>query len=848
MTGRRSDDDFAQEIEAHLALEADRLIADGVEPAEARDRARRAFGNIARARERFYETRRIAWLDDLQRDLRAAWRNVRRHPVSALVIVLSLAGGIGAATVALVIRNVIFYNPPPLYQAPEELAKVQAAPRDRPILPAGSDPPAALVARWRESLGDRLAASIGGRPADMERAEGVEPVVVRAVTPNLFALLGIRPVAGRLFETNTSGLTGEILIGYGMWQRSFHGRAEVVGSKVRLNGLPVTIVGVLPQGFWFSGMSDQVWAAVDPRLIPASTDVAVIVRRPPGMSDTALTATLQRGVDAHNRERRPEAPALHMRVSRVQGTPMGADMSLALPFIMAFAVTLILFLGCANAAILLIAQWTARETDTAVRSSLGAGRSRLVRTLLTEAVLLSMTAGICGVLATFGVRWWIANRSGINLAMFDLSIPPHVLANALFLSVSAGMLAGLAPALYETARLQTNPLRGLQASDRTRHRWSNGLVIAEIAVTVALLVMTTSLVTAYQRIRNAHFGFDTSHVAVSLVSNPDGIAIRPLLDRARAVPGVHAAALAVDVPLFGGRSRQDVASDAEGDGATRAQSNAITPDFFSVFDVGLREGRTFAEHETPESGVAIVNETLARRLFGHGPFAGRQIWIGKTPHQVVGVVSDYATSWTEFDAIDPKVFIPLAPQARAGRGLTLIAQADGNPVALLQPLQRAIQTFGGRKAAVTDAYTYAQMLATMSGEWLVTIAPLGPLVAIGMALTTAGIYGVLAFAIERRTRELAVRVALGATARDQVALVSRRSARLVAIGAGGSVAVAFVLARIAHIAGGAGSYMDPPWTAFVLPVVIMVVVAAIATWLPTRRARRIDPAILLRTT
>jgi predicted permease len=844
----RSEDDFAREIQAHLELEADQLIADGVAAAEARDRARRAFGNVTRAQEHFHEAGRIAWMDDLQRDLRGAWRNVRRNPVSALVIVLSLAGGIGAATVALVIRNVIFYNPPPLYRAPDELAKIQAAPRDRPILPAGSDPPAALVARWRETLGDRLAASIDGRPADMERADGTEPVVVRAVTPNLFTLLGIRPAAGRLFDTSGSGLAGEAVIGYGTWQRSFHGRADVVGSTVRLNGLPATIVGVLPQGFWFSAMADQVWVAVDPRLIPASTDVEVVVRRPPGMSDAALTATLQRGLDAHNRDRAPGAPPLHMRVSRVQGTPMGAEMSLALPFIMGFAVTLTLFLGCANAAILLIAQWTSRETDTAVRSSLGAGRSRLVRTLLTEAVLLSAIAGVCGVLATFGVRWWIATRSGINLAMFDLSIPPRVLANALFISVTAGMLAGLAPALYETARLQTNPLRGLQASDRTRHRWSNGLVIAEIAVTVALLVMTTSMVTTYQRIKNARFGFDTSHVAVTLLTNANGIAVRPLLDRTRDIQGVHAAAMAVHAPLFGGRSRQDVAADASGDGATRAQSNAITPDFFSVFGVAMREGRTFAEHETPESGVAIVNETLARRLFGRAPYVGRQIWIGRAPYQVVGVVGDYATSFAEFDAIDPKIFVPLAPQAQAARAVTLIARTDGNPAGLLQPLQRAVRTFDGGTMAVTDAYTYAGMLATMSGEWLVTIAPLGPLVAIGIALTAVGIYGVLAFAIERRTRELAVRVALGATARDQVGLVGGRSARLVAIGAGGSVGVAFLLARVARVAGGAGSYMDPPWTAFVLPVVIMVVVAAIATWLPTRRARRIDPAILLRTT
>jgi predicted permease len=844
---KRTDRDFAREIEAHLAIETDRLIAEGLDPAEARDRARRVFGNVTRAQERFHESRHVGWLENLRRDVRSAWRNVRRNPGSALVIVLSLAGGIGAATVALVVRNVIFYNPPPLYQAPAELAKIQAAPRDRPILPMGADPPAALVARWREALGDRVAASIGGRPAEMERADGVDPITVRAVTPNLFAVLGINPVAGRLFDAATSGRSGEDVLSYGIWQRSFAGRHDISGTKIRLNGLPVTIVGVLPQRFWFSAMTDQVWVAVDPRLIPADTGLEVIVRRAPAMSAVALSALLQRGLDAYNSERAPNSPPLHMRVSRVEGTPMGAMMSLALPYIIGFAVTLTLFLGCANAAILLIAQWTERETDTAVRLSLGAGRGRLVRTLLTEAVFLSVAAGVGGVLTAFAVRWWITTRSGIDLTMFDLSIAPRVLVDALLIAVGAGVLAGIAPAVYETARLQTNPLRGLQSSDRTRHRWSNALVIAEIAATVGLLVMTTSMVSAYQRIKNARFGFDTSHIAVAIVNNAGGIPVRPLLDGAHAAPGVRAAAMAVNAPLFGGRSRQDVAANAIGESAVRAQANAVTSDFFTAFGVAMRGGRTFTEHETPESGVAIVNEALARRLFGRGPFVNQQIWIEKVPRLVVGVVSDYATSWTEFDTIEPKVFVPLAPQPKAARGLVLIARAD-NPSTILQPLQRTIRTVGGPDTSVTDVYTYSQMLGIVNTEWLVSIAPLGPLIAIGIALTAAGIYGVLAFAIARRTRELALRVALGATARDQVRLVAGRSARLVAIGAGGSVGVTFVLAQIARIAGAAGTVMEPPWTAFALPVVIMVTVAAIATWLPTRRARRIDPALLLRTT
>jgi hypothetical protein len=214
---------------------------------------------------------------------------------------------------------------------------------------------------------------------------------------------------------------------------------------------------------------------------------------------------------------------------------------------------------------------------------------------------------------------------------------------------------------------------------------------------------------------------------------------------------------------------------------------------------------------------------------------------------IVGVVADYSNSFAEFSISAPKVFVPLAPQGADTRSLFLLARADGTPAALLQPLQRV-----AREAApgmtVVDAFTYAQMLDQQSAEWLVTIAPLGPLIVVGVLLTAAGIYGVLAFAIARRTRELAIRVALGATERDQAVLVGGRSARLVAIGAGGATGFALLLAQLGRIAGGAGSFMFPPWTAFVLPVVIMAAVAAIATWLPMRRARKIDPALLLRTT
>jgi predicted permease len=845
---RRPEDDFAAEIEAHLAIEADRLAEDGLDPQAARHQARRRFGNVVAAQERFHDARRIVWIDELRRDLRSAVRNVRRNPVSAAVVVLSLAGGIGAATAALIVRNVIFHNPPPLYVAPDELAHVQAAPRDRPILPAGYDVPTELFRRWRQELGANVAGAIGAPPGDLQHAGDIATLPIRAVTPNLFHVLGIQPVAGRLFDPEgRSGLTGEVVLSYGIWQRTFGGRDDIAGTPVSINGLPATVVGVLPDHFWFMDMSDQVWVAVDERLAPADITLQTVVRRPPGMDRPGLITALQRGVDAHNRDRRRDAPPLHIRVSGIGGTPMGADMSFALPYIMGMAVALVLLIGCANTAILLIAQWTARETDTAVRSSLGASRWRLVRTLLTEAVCLSVAAGVCGVIMTFLLRWVMMTRIGANLAKFDLSISPAVLLQSATIAISAGILAGLAPALYETARLQLNPLRGLQSSDRLRQRWSHGLVVAEISITVALLVLATSMVIGYQRLRDAQFGFDTRHTAVVAMRNEKTVAVRPLLDRVATVPGIRSAAVASGTPMYSPRARQSVALDDRGSNELSVERTAVTPSFFDTISVAMRAGRTFTEHERSESGVVVINETLARRLLGTTAALGRQLWINRVPHVVVGVVADYATTYQEFQAIAPKFFVPLDPEPRQERFLYVLSRADGNIESVLLPLQRALRGATGGNP-ITEAFTYVGMADVINREWLVGLAPLAPLITMGMILTAAGIYGVLAFAIARRTRELAIRISLGATGRDQIRLVSGRSLRLVATGTAIGVGLTFTLAQLARLANAEGSYLYPPWAAFVLPAAVMLIVASIATWLPMLRARRIDPVVLLRTT
>jgi putative ABC transport system permease protein len=320
-----------------------------------------------------------------------------------------------------------------------------------------------------------------------------------------------------------------------------------------------------------------------------------------------------------------------------------------------------------------------------------------------------------------------------------------------------------------------------------------------------------------------------------------------VLDVVNHLPGVAAAAASTSVPLAAFGPRERVASDSAGSTAIVVERATISIAFFSVLEVPLRAGRAFTSQDSPTTRTAIVNESLGHRLFPGRDAIGRQVWIGQTAYDVVGVAADYSNNPLQPPDFASKLFLPMAPASRDAKRLQLLVRAAGDPVPLVQVVRRGIRDAAPGNI-VTSAYTFEQIIAVMGQEMLLGTAPLAPLIAIGMLLTTAGIYGVLAFAITRRSRELAVRVAIGASGRDLVRLVTVHSLRLVALGTSCGIGVTFALARVVRASGGGGSIYDPAWPAFVIPIVIVGVIGAVATWIPSRRAMRINPAVLLRTT
>jgi predicted permease len=846
---RRSHDDFTSEIQSHLDLETQRLIDEGLSPGQARLAARKAFGSVAAARERFYESGRWLWWDRLRQDVRGAARSLVRHPLSALVAILSLGAGIGATTITLVVRDVVFHKPPPAYGRPQQLSRVQVGRPDRPIVPIGNYVPGGLFAIWSNTLGPAIAAAAPPNGSkDIRTGDRTDTVPIRAVTPAFFSVLEVRPALGSTLTSSASASQAPAaILSYRLWQRLFDGRADVVGREFWIENRPYAVAGVLPERFWFSEMNAPIWIAIEPHALAAAERLEVVARRPAGITHDALAAQLQRGLAAYASTRPAGEREMRLKVSSVEGTPMGGAMSLLLPYVLGASVLLTLVIACANVAILMIAQWTSREHEIAIRASLGASRGRIVLALLTESTALAACGGVLGILATFALRGVLIHRTHGDAGFFDLSIDPLLLLQSALVTFASGIVVGLAPALYETRRLHANPLTTLASSDRVRQRWRHALVILEITVTIALLVETGGMIGGYQRTVAGEMGFDRRPLMSARVENPGGLAPARLLDAVARIPGVASAAASTDVPFTQYAREQRVAADGAGTNAVIARSAAISPAFFSVLDVPLRAGRGFTRQDSPTGRTAIVNEALAGQLFPGHSAVGERAWLAQAGYDIVGVVADYSDYWLEVGHAAPKLFLPLAADSTALKRLPIVVRAVRDPASLKQALRRELRDAAAGNV-VTGMFTFDEITEVAGQEMLVGTAPLVPLIAIGMMLTMAGVYGVLAFAITRRSRELAVRVAIGATAGDLVRLVTAHSARLLAMGTVAGIGLTFALSRIVRANGGAGSIYDPPWPAFVVPILIVAMIGALATWIPSRRALKINPSALLRAT
>ena len=457
------DDDFARELQAHLEHETDALIRDGVDPDAARRRAHLALGNTTLARERNYERARLLWLDHLRQDIRGAFRSMRRYPISALVAVLSLAFGIGATTVTLTVRNVLFRKPPPLYQQADQIARLQIGRPDNPIRPIGNAVPSPLFAMWQARLGPAIAGSLGQTSREVRTGNRSENVPLHPVTPNLFTVLGVEPLLGRTFSDDGSAETMRAaVLSYRVWQQLFDAREDAIGAEFWIDNVPYTVVGVMPERFWFDDMNSPIWTAIH---VPALTPDDALESSCGGRTGCRLRCWRRCCGRASTTTRgscRPRSGASSCSSPASRARRSGGRCRSSCPTCSRSSVLLTLLIACANVAVLMIAQWTAREHEIAIRA-VDRRQPRPHRSRAADRVGHSSprSAASLGIGAALAAARSSCSATAAGRASTICRSTRGVLASSAVVAMLTGIVAGIAPALYETRRLHTNPLRSI---------------------------------------------------------------------------------------------------------------------------------------------------------------------------------------------------------------------------------------------------------------------------------------------------------------------------------------------------------------------------------------------------
>jgi putative ABC transport system permease protein len=844
---RRTDDDFAAELQSHLEHEADEHIGNGAAAADARERAQRQFGNVTRVREDFRESRRVVIVDQLVQDVRAARRGLARYPIAATVAVLSLAAGIGSTTATLTVRNAVFRNPPPLYREPAELSRVRVASPRRQRGPV----PAALFAQWMQdsTLRSAMAAAGPSNARDARVDDRLDTLTVRPVTPELFRLLGVEPALGRTFDATANAASIPAVISYPTWMRLFEGRPDALGKTLWLDRTPHVVVGVMPQRFWVISMNDAVWTPLDWQTAArqpettANADDFDVIARDRGIAPGRMLEMLESGLASYRASLPAGQRELRVLTSSVRGTPLAEQIAPYVVWLLGASVFLTLSIACTNVAILVIAQWTAREHEIAIRASLGASRGRVVRTLLMESMLMAALGGGLGICVTLVLAGVLSHGDGAS--MFTFSIDPWILLQAMVVTVLAGIVTGLAPALYETRRAQRNPSQLPMSSDRVRQRWRHALVVFEIAVTIALLVVVTATVSSYRRMLTADVGYDTHSLIMARANVRKGVSIHQMLDAIRATPGVVAVSPASAVPPGSGSAVRPVAADARSSERLACDFSLVGADYFDALGVRVLMGRGVSVADVSSgASVAVVNQELVTRVWPRpeeqADAIGRFISIDDVRHQIIGVVPNFKGMALSPDR--PAVYVPLPETSDLGH-VNFAIRVSGHPSALVAPIRRALIDLDGRQRGIA-VFTLDDVVAVGGREVLSAVLPMVPLIATALLLVAAGLYGVLTFAITRRSQELAIRLAIGATHKDLRQLVMRQSARLVFSGALLGIGLTFLLTRL--VQGRGGIFEAPGVHTFFVPLLVVSAVGIVATLGPFRRAMRVSPVALLR--
>ncbi|HEU4510682.1 MAG TPA: ABC transporter permease [Pyrinomonadaceae bacterium] len=853
--------DIDEELRAHLEMEIEANREMGMTPDEARRAAEKSFGNVGSVRDLAYEVRGGGFMETVWQDLRYSGRMLIKHPGFTLIAVLTLGLGIGANTAIFSIVNAVLLRPFP-YHAPEQLVTLgEFVPRGSVSYPNFVD--------WRAqgTLFESVSAVRSNESYNFTGAGEPERLQGRLVSAGFFSLLGMKPVLGRDFvaEDDHPGASPTVVLSYPLWSRRFGNDPNIVGKQVTLNNVSYTVVGVTPENFQY-GLDADVSIPIGlsaERFKSRGSDpgIAVVARLKPNVtqqqaqSETEMVYTrLEQQYPQTNTGRRGYLLSLHETFVGDVRTPL---------LILLGAVALVLLIACANVANLLLVRASTRRREMSVRVALGASRSRIIRQLLTESLLLAIIGAALGILLAHWGTSVIANQlPGAIPRLGEAGVDLRVLGFTLGVSLLTGLLFGLAPALQASHLNLTEELKdGDRGSSGGRQRLRSLFVVTEVALTLTLLVGAGLLIQSFRRVLQVDPGFKAENLLTMQVSinNPDGNQVATFLnqlqDNVRKLPGVRSVAISNGLPLvtanhptffIEGRPLPEKGKE------TGAIRYTVSPDYFQTMGIDLLKGRVFTPHETSSTPlVVVIDEALARHFENEDPIGKRisQSSSGTPAYEIVGVVrhvEQYSLDGQSTQTPQFYLNINQTPVDRlpgATRRINLLTRTDVEPMSLTSAVRSQISALN-KDQPVFNVRTMEQIVDQSIAPRRFSMMLLAVFAVVALLLASIGIYGMMSYSVAQRTREIGLRMTLGAQRSNVLRLVIGHGMKLAFVGVVLGLIASLALTRTMKNLLFGVSATDP--LTFVAIALLLALVALLACWVPARRATKVDPIVALR--
>jgi predicted permease len=850
----RGEGDLSREVASHLALLEDEYRRRGMAPERARQAARRSFGSVAQAKDLHREARSFVWLDDARMDFRQALRGCTKSPGFTAVAVLTLAAGIATNTAIFSVVNAVMIRPLP-YSAPERLVRIWES--NEEIGRPSSSVSYPNFLDWRATArAFEAMAAIEGDSFTMGTSEGAEIVRGANVTPHFLDVLGIAPAFGRNFlaEEERSGAgTRVAIITDAFWNRRFGSDRSVLGRRIRLDGDEYTIVGVLPPAFrWGDVEMIATPLDADPAAARGNHILTVIGRLRDGATIERAQdelATVARGLS----EQFPESNrGWSVRLASFHDWLIPNEIRHALVILLG-AVGVVLLIACANVTNLLLARAVVRQKELSIRAALGAARGRIVRQLFTESLLLSLLAAVTGLLGAAAVmrllmRYGPANLPRLEEVSFDLNVTLFALAA----SLGTAFLFGTIPAIFvahQPAALALQDVARGSTGGRGRQRLRATLTVVEVALSVTLLIGAGLLLRSFWNLQRVSPGFSPESVMVARVATQAGsnrrLFYERLLSEIRTLPGMVGAAATSGIPLWGGNTVTEFLVPGSVD-APRGEASAnwrlVSPGYFNTMGIPLR-GRDYAWNDAAPRTSIIISEAMARTHWPNQDPIGKTIVLrslGNRARTVIGVAGDVRHLSLE---ADERSMVYYSVAETVFGEMRIVWRSNGDPAihagSVREVIRRVDQT-----AALYDVRPLDDVVSDYFAARRFNMYLLGVFATVAVLLAAVGLFGVMGYLVSQRTREIGVRVALGADRRSIFGLILGHGLALTAAGIVVGLGGALWLTRVMRSLLFSVSSSDP--MTFAAVPVLLLLVALGACYLPARRAARVDPLVALR--